>query len=168
MSAPEKPRCASGNHPEFDIFVQRGFFCVNLQNFFPALNIGQWDHEPAGQSVPAWRSAGSRTSGRFVAETKMTPSLDSKPSISTSSDSRSVPFRLPTAQTGTPVPTDRINLVNKDDAGSIFLSLIEKVPYTGRPQRRQHFNEIRSADTQERHIRLPAIARASNVFPVPG
>ena len=62
---------------------------------------------------------------------------------------------MPAAQTGTPVPTYRINLVNKDDAGSIFLSLIEKIPYTGGPNADKHFNEIRSADTQERHIRLP-------------
>ena len=47
--------------------------------------------------------------------------------------------------------SDRINFVDKDDARRVFLRLVEQVSDSGRADADEHFNEIRTADCEERY-----------------
>ena len=51
-----------------------------------------------------------------------------------------------TAETGTTMPPDRIDLVDEDDAGRMFLGLFEHVAHTGRAHTDEHLDEIRARD----------------------
>ena len=45
-----------------------------------------------------------------------------------------------------------INFIDKNNAGRMFLSLLEKVTNTRRSNAHKHFNEVRSTNTEKRHI----------------
>ena len=47
-----------------------------------------------------------------------------------------------------------INLINKDDTGSLFLCLLEQVADTGCTYTHEHFHEVRTRQREERHIRF--------------
>src|SRR6266850_7192204 len=50
--------------------------------------------------------------------------------------------------------TDGVDFIYKDDAGGIFLALLEKVAHSGCANADEHFDKIRSTDREERHIRF--------------
>ena len=58
------------------------------------------------------------------------------------------------AEAGAALATDRINFINKDDAGRVLLRLDKQITDTGRADTDKHFNEVRTADTEKRHIRF--------------
>src|SRR4030095_1692576 len=105
---------------------------------------------------PGRRSAGSRTSGRFVAATRMTPSLLSKPSISTRSwlsvcsrSSRAAPVSCAT------MAADRVDLVDEDDARRVLLALLEEVAHARRADADEHLDEVGAADREEGNVGFP-------------
>ena len=55
------------------------------------------------------------------------------------------------AQSGTPVSSDRIDFIDKNDAGRIFLALDEKIANPTGPHTHKHFDKIRPADREERY-----------------
>src|SRR5881396_3636080 len=118
---------------------------------------------------PGRRSAGSRTSGRLVAAIRMTPSLVSKPSISTSSWLRvcsrsSCPPPRPAPRWR---PTASISSM-KMMQGAFFF------PCTKRSRTREAPTPTNISTKSEPEIEKkgtpasPAMARARSVFPVPG
>src|SRR4051812_41395216 len=50
------------------------------------------------------------------------------------------------------MPSNRVDLVNKDDARSILLALLEKVSDATRTHADEHFDKIRTRDGEERNI----------------
>ena len=53
-------------------------------------------------------------------------------------------FVVTTTQTGATLATDRIDLINEDDAGGGFLGLFEHVTHTGGTDTHEHFHEVRT------------------------
>ena len=82
---PREPGGGPRQHADVHVVGEGDLAGVHLQDAFAAAEVGPRDHHPAGRSGRAAASAGSRTSGRLVAAIRMTPSFDSKPSISTRS-----------------------------------------------------------------------------------
>ncbi len=52
------------------------------------------------------------------------------------------------------MPTDRVDLVDEDDAGRVLLGLLEHVAHPGRADAHEHLDEIRAGNGEERHARL--------------
>ena len=50
--------------------------------------------------------------------------------------------------------TDGIDFINEDDAGRMFLGLLEHVTYTRGTDTDEHFHKIRTGNGKERHLRL--------------
>ena len=116
----------------------------------------------SGRSTSTWRSkrpgrsrAGSSVSGRLVAAMTITPLLEPKPSISTSSAlsvcSRSswpptmlVPRLLPRASSSS----------MKMMQGAFDFGLLEHVAHAGRADADEHFDEVATREAEERHARL--------------
>ena len=51
-------------------------------------------------------------------------------------------FVVTTAQTGATVTTDRIDFIDKDNAGRLFLGLFEHVAHAGSAHADKHFDEV--------------------------
>ena len=50
--------------------------------------------------------------------------------------------------------TDSVNLVNKDNTGSLCLCLLEEVPHSRSTHANKHLHKVRAANREERHICL--------------
>ena len=50
------------------------------------------------------------------------------------------------------MPSDRVDFIDKDDAGRVLLALFEQVANARCADADEHFDEIRSADREERNI----------------
>ena len=50
--------------------------------------------------------------------------------------------------------TDRVDLVDEDDAGRVALGLLEEVAHAGRTDADEHLDELRAGDAEERHASL--------------
>ena len=57
------------------------------------------------------------------------------------------------------VTANRIDFIDKDNAGRMFFRLLEEIANTGRADTDKHFHEIRAADIEEGHPASPAMAR---------
>ena len=83
-SAPENPGV-----PRAKVFgitsEESGTFSCAPSEFFLCQSYQDLAQLPDDRILPGLNNAGSKTSGRFVAATKITPSFVSKPSISTRS-----------------------------------------------------------------------------------
>jgi len=99
----------------------------------------------------------------------MTPSFDSKPSISTSNWFR-VLFALvmPAAEARAAVTADGVDLVDEDDTGGVLFALLEQIAHAAGAYADKHLDEVGAGDGEERDVGFAAMARASRVLPVPG
>src|SRR5262249_24579541 len=58
------------------------------------------------------------------------------------------------AKTGAAMPPDGVDLVDEDDARRVLLALLEEVANAGRADADEHLDEVRTADREERYVRL--------------
>ena len=65
-----------------------------------------------------------------------------------------LPLVVATAKAGTTLTTNGVDLVNEDDAGGIFLGLLEQIAHTAGTDADEHFDELGAGDREERHTRL--------------
>ena len=63
-------------------------------------------------------------------------------------------FVVTAAQTGTALPAYGIDFVNKNDTRRVFLRLLEHVAHTACTDADEHFDEIRTGNTEKRHTCL--------------
>ena len=118
---------------------------------------------------PGRNSAGSSTSGRLVAEIRMTPSLDSNPSISTSSwfkvcSLSSCPPPRPAPRC---LPTASISSM-KIMQGAFFLPCTKRSLTREAPTPTNISTKSEPLMLKKGTSASPAIARASKVLPQPG
>ena len=59
------------------------------------------------------------------------------------------------AEPGAALAADRVDFVDKDDTGHIFLGGIKQIAHAGRAHADEHLHEIRSADREERNAGFP-------------
>ncbi len=69
------------------------------------------------------------------------------------------------AQPCAAVASDGVDLIDEDDAGSIFLALREEVPHAGGADADEHLDEVRAADREEGHIGLTGDGPGQKRFP---
>ena len=56
------------------------------------------------------------------------------------------------AEACAPVPADRVDLVDEDQAGRVLLALLEHVAHPARADAHEHLDEIGARDREERHV----------------
>src|SRR3972149_2189334 len=64
------------------------------------------------------------------------------------------PFVMPAAETGAPVSSHRIDLIDEDDAGRILFRLRKKVPYARGAHADKHLYKVGTTDAEKRDISL--------------
>ena len=77
-------------------------------------------------------------------------------------------FVVASSQTGTAMPSNGVEFINKDDAGSIFLPLLKKVSDPTRPHADEHLNKIRSADAEKGNAGFSCDGPSHKSLPRPG
>ena len=120
-------------------------------------------------NLPGRSNAGSSTSGRLVAATMITPSLASKPSISTSNwfsvcSRSSLPPPMPTPRAR---PTASISSMNTMQ-GAFFLACSNMSRTRDAPTPTNISTKSEPLMVKNGTPASPAIARANRVLPVPG
>ena len=65
------------------------------------------------------------------------------------------PLIVAAAHAGAALATHGINLVDKDNAGAVFPSLLEEVPDPGGAHANKHFHKVGTRNGVERHAGLP-------------
>ena len=58
------------------------------------------------------------------------------------------------AEPGAAMAADRVDFVDENDAGRVFLALLEHVAHPARADADKHLDEIRARDRKERHVRF--------------
>ncbi len=58
------------------------------------------------------------------------------------------------AETGTTLPADRVDLVDEDDARRVALGLIEQIAHAAGADADEHLDELGAGDAEERHSRF--------------
>ena len=63
-------------------------------------------------------------------------------------------FVVTAADTGAALATDRVDLIDEDNAGGELAGLFKGVAHASGPDADEHLDEVRTADAEERHARL--------------
>src|ERR1019366_4709083 len=58
------------------------------------------------------------------------------------------------AEASAAVTPNSVNFVDEDDAGSVFLALLEQVAHAARTDAHEHFDKVRAGNGEERNIRF--------------
>ena len=136
-SAPVKPGRAPCEDGQVDVGPERDATRVHLQHREPAVDVGTVDHdlavEPSGtqerriEDVRAVRRRQHDHAARGVEAVHLHQELVE----------RLLTFVVPTADAGTPLPPDRVELVDEDDRGRRVLRVLEQLAHTRRRRRRR-------------------------------
>jgi len=140
---------------------------VDLKNFFPAPDIGQGNHHlavKAARPQQGWiqhvRTVGSSDDddARMAFETvhfhqQLIQGL--------------FPFVVAAAQARTPLPPNRINFINEEDAGRMLLGVFEHVPDPGCPYADKHFHEIGTGNGEKGYLGFPGDSPGQQSLPRP-
>ena len=76
-----------------------------------------------------------------------------------------LPFIIAAADASPALTTDRIDLVNENDAGGLFLGLAEQIANPARTNTHEQLNKLRGSDGEERHTRLSCNRLGKESFP---
>ena len=109
-------------------------------------------------------------SGRLVAAMRMTPCRSLEPvHLDQQLVQRLLALVVAAAEARAALATDRVDLVDEDDAGAVLLGLLEQVTHPGGADADEHLDEVGTGDRVKNGTPAsPATARASSVLPVPG
>ncbi len=167
-SAPEKPGVPRAITSRFTSGVRGTFFACTVSICSRPFTSGRGT-TTCRSKRPGRSRAGSRTSGRFVAAISITPSFDSKPSISTSNWLRvcsrsSCPPPSPAPRWRPTASISSINMIH----GAFFLPC-RKRSLTRLAPTPTNISTKSEPDMEKNGTPAsPATARARRVFPVPG
>ena len=59
---------------------------------------------------------------------------------------------MPTAQTGSPMATHSVNLINEDNTRRLLLGLLEHIAHPGGAYADEHLDKVRAGNREERHL----------------
>ena len=145
-------RRPAGDEMQIHVLGQLQLLGMDLQDRFPPLQIRLVNHDLAVEApgpqqglVKDFRAVGGRQHHHPLAGVK---TVDFHQQL--------VQGLLPLVvaahgQGAAALPADGIQLINENNAGSLFAGLIKKVPHPGRPDADKHFDEFRTADTEKRN-----------------
>ena len=149
-----EPRGAAGDLAGFHVLRQRHLAHMHLENLLAAADIRQANHHlpieaPRAQQggVEHVGPVGGGDNNHAVVDFK-TVHLDQQLVEGL------LPLVVPTAESGAAMAADRVDLVDKNNTGGLFLGLVEHIAHPGGAHADKHFHEIGSGDGEERHLGL--------------
>ena len=151
---PRQARGLGGNGLQVRVLRERLAARVDIENGVPFVPLGQVDHhlavETAGSEQGRVQDVGSIGGGNDdhvgAAFEPVHLHQDLVEGL--------LPFVVAASHAGAPVSADGVNLVDEDDAGSLFLGLLEKVPDPAGADAHEHFHKLGAGTGEERHAGL--------------
>ena len=153
---------------EVGVFVELHFFGVNLENFFTPLHIGQVDRDLAVETSGAQQSGiedigavgGGDDDDAFLRVEAV--------HFHEHGVERLFAFVVTAAHAVTAMTTNGVDFINEDEAGRIFFALLKHVAHTAGADTDEHLDKVRTADAEERHIRLARDSLGEKCFSCSG
>ena len=147
-----------------DILPQRHLSHVHIQNLLPATDIGQGDInlaiKPAraqqGRVQNVWPVGGCNHNHAHIGLKAV--HLDEHLIEGL------LAFVITASQAGTSLASDRINFIDEDDAGCVFLGVVKHVSNPRGSDSDEHFNEVRPRNREKRHLGLTGDALGQQGF----
>jgi len=164
---PREPRGCRRQHVQIDLPPQRFSLCVNPQDLLPPIPIWPVDHDlpvepPRAQErrIEDVRPVRGRDQDDVV--------LHLEPvHLHQQLVQRLLALVIAAAHARPAMATDRIDLVDEDDARTRLLRLLEQVADSRRTYTHEHLHEVRAGNREERHSRLTGRRACQQRFPRP-
>ena len=144
----------AGDRLQIHIVRQRLVLCVDTQNLLPAAHVRPSDRHLAVKAPCAQQC-------RIQDIHPVCRRHDDDPLIGRETVhlheqlvERLLPLIMPAAHAGSPAAADRINLIDEDDAGLVFLCFRKQIPDAGCADTDKHFHKIRPGNGEEGDPRL--------------
>ena len=147
-----EPRSTASNHRRFNIITHRHLAHVHGQNLLATTDIGQAHHH---LTVEATRAQQSRVQHvRTVGGGDHNDAVIHLEAVHLHQQlvEGLLALVVTTAHAGATVTTDRIDFVDEDDARRMLLGLFEHVAHAAGAHTYEHLDEIRTGDSEERHL----------------
>ena len=151
---PRETGRAAGHRGQINVFCQRNFFDVNLQNFFPPLNIRIGNRH---LTVKTPRTQQSRIQNiGTVGRRNQNYALIIVKAVHLHQQlvQRLFALVIAAAQTGTAMAADRVNFIDKQQTGRIFFGLGKHIPHPRSTDTDKHLNKIRTGNRKKRNVSL--------------
>ena len=134
------------------IVGKRNLLGMNGEDAFASLHIGTVDHDPpieaAGPQQRRIENVG--TVGRRDEDDTLVR-LEAV-HLDEQLIQRLLSFIVSAAKAGAAVSADCVDLIDKDDAGSVLFALLEEVANARGADADEHLDEVRAADREERNV----------------
>ena len=163
-SAPEKPGSPAGEHLQVDVRPERDAAGVDAQDLLAALDVGPRHHHLAVEA-PGTEERRVEHVGP-VRGRDQDDALVGLEAVHLDEElvERLLALVVAAAESRAAVASDRVDLVDEDDAGRVLLALLEEVAHARGADADEHLDEVGARDREERHVRLAGdrLARAAS------
>ncbi|EKD52410.1 MAG: hypothetical protein ACD_62C00034G0002 [uncultured bacterium] len=151
---PAETGSPSRDGQEIDVFVQRHFAGMNLEDRFAPQQIGSRHHNAAIETT--WpEQSGIQHVGPVGGRNDDHPFVGFKTiHLDQQLIEGLLALIVTTTQTGTAVTTDSVDLIHKNDTGGIFFALFKEVSHARSPHPHKHLNKIGARDGIKRNTGL--------------
>ena len=149
-----KARSAAREDREIHIFGDGNLARVHAENFFAALDVGP------GNDHAAVKTAGPQQCGiENVGAVRGGDQDDAFVGFEAvhfdeQRVQRLFAFVVAAAEARAAMASDGVNFVDENDAGSVFLALLEQIAHAAGADADEHFDEVRTGDRKERNVRF--------------
>src|SRR6266436_6029978 len=149
-----KTRRAARDDRKIHVIRKRNLACVYPKNLFAALYVGA-GHNHAPVKTPGAKQRRIQNVGTVRRRDQDHAFVRFK-SIHFHQQRVQRLFALVVspAEARSAMPPDRVDFVDEDDAGCILLALLKQVAHAAGAHANEHFNEVRTRNREERHIRF--------------
>ena len=163
-----EPGRRAGDDLEIDVLGQRNPLDVDLENVLAALGVGHGDDDPAVE--PPGTEQGGVQDVRPVRGRDQDDPLVRVESVHLDEElvERLLALVVPSAEAGSALAADGVDLVDEDQAGGVLLALVEQVPDPRGADPDEHLHEIRAADREEGDIGFAGDGPGEEGLPGPG
>ncbi len=141
---------------------------MNLQYLFPAFKVRSVDYDLPVE--PSWPKQGwIQDVGPVRGSNKDNPRSSIKPiHLYKQLVQCLFPFVVTTTKSSSSLPSHGIDFVDKNNAGVVFFCLFEHVSHPRCSYSDEHFDEIRTADTEKRDFGFARTGACEQRLPRPG
>src|SRR5919109_835937 len=163
-----KTGCSTRQHGDVHVGCQRYLAGMDLENALTPFDIGSRDYNAAIKS--------SRPEQRRIQHVGSISCGDENDTLirfeSIHFDQQLVQGLLAlvmaAAKTGAAMASHRVDFVDKNDARRVLFALNKQIAHARGADTHEHFNEVRTADAEERHTRLTGYGSRQQGFAGPG
>ena len=153
--SPGKPRCTSGQLRDVNLVVQWHPARMHVEDFLSTANVRRGHNNPPVK--PPRAQQGRIQDVRTVGRRNQNDTLVCFKAIHLHQElvEGLLTLVMPAAEAGTAMASNRINLINKNDARRLLFPLNKEVADARSPDPDKHLNKVGTADREERHPGFP-------------